>query len=58
MREVNDHIKEVIGVKETKPQQPKPSFDPLKWNWTAIITWTVIIIIAYNIFKSLYNLIF
>lgn len=56
MREVNNHIKEVIGVKETKIQQPKPSFNPLKWNWTAIITWTVIGIITYSIFKHIINL--
>lgn len=53
MREVNDHIKEVIGAKETNPQQPKPSFNPLKWNWTAIIAWTVIGIVTYNIFKHI-----
>ena len=54
MKEVNDHMKQVMGIKE----QPKPSFNPLKWNWTAIIAWTVIAIIAYNIFKVPYNLIF
>ena len=48
-------MKQVIGIPD---KQPKPSFNPLKWNWTAIIVWTAIIIIAYNIFKSLYNLIF
>lgn len=57
MREVNNHIKEIIGVKETKPQQPKPSFNPLKWNWTAIITWSAIGFITYTIFKFLINLI-
>lgn len=55
MRQINDHMKQVIGIPD---KQPKPSFNPLKWNWTAIIVWTAIIIIAYNIFKSLYNLIF
>ena len=48
-------MKQVMGIKD---KQPKPSFNPKNWNWTAIITWTVIAIIAYNIFKALYNLIF
>jgi hypothetical protein len=56
MREVNDHIKEVVGVKEIKPQQPKTSFNPLNWNWTAIIAWTVIGIIQYNILKHITDL--
>lgn len=51
MRQINDHMKDVIGSKPTKPQQPKPSFNPLKWNWTAIGTWSVIIFIAYKLFK-------
>lgn len=58
MRQINDHMKDVIGLEPKKPEQPKPSGNPLKWNWTAIITWTVIGIVAYNIFKALYNLIF
>jgi hypothetical protein len=48
-------MKDVMGV---KPQQPKSSPNPLKWNWTAIITWAVIGFIAYRILKGLYNLIF
>jgi hypothetical protein len=48
-------MKDVMGI---KPQQPKPPTNPLKWNWTAIITWTAMGIIAYTIFKSLYKLIF
>jgi hypothetical protein len=47
-------MKEVMGIKE----QPKPSSNPKNWNWTAIITWAVIGIIAYIIFKTIYNLIF
>jgi len=54
MREINDHMKQVIGI----PKHPKPSFNPKNWNWTLIITWTVIVIIACNIFKAIYNLIF
>ena len=55
MRQINDHMKQVMGIPD---KQPKPSFNPKNWNWTAIIVWTAITIIAYNIFKSLYNLIF
>ena len=38
-------------------KQPKPSFNPFKWNWTAIIAWAIIGVIAFNIFKHLFNLI-
>jgi hypothetical protein len=51
-------MKDVIGIEPKKPEQPKPSFNPFKWNWTAIITWSAIGFIAYRIFKALYNLIF
>ena len=54
MRELNNHIKEVIGVKE----QPKSSPNPKNWNWVAIITWSVIFTIAYHLMKIIYNLIF
>lgn len=57
MRQINDHMKDVIGLEPTKPQQPKPSFNPLKWNWTAIGAWSVIVFIAYKLFKFLFNLI-
>ena len=33
------------------------SNNPLTWNWTAIIVWSVILYIAYNIFRGLYHLI-
>ena len=42
--------------KQTK--QPKPSGNPLNWNWTAIGVWAVILFFTYKIFKGLYNLIF
>ena len=58
MRQINDHMKDVIGIEPVqKPQQPKPSSNPLKWNWVAIGTWSVIIFFAYKIFKFLINLI-
>jgi hypothetical protein len=38
----------------TKPTKPKT---PLDWNWTAIITWSVILAIATKIWRYLYNLI-
>ena len=57
MRQINDHMKDVVGIEPVqKPQQPQPSPNPLKWNWTAIITWAVIGFIAFNIFKYLSNL--
>ena len=58
MRQINDHMKDEIGIEPTKLQQPKPSTNPLKWNWTAIGTWLVIILITYKLLKGLYNLIF
>ena len=54
MRQINEHMKEVMGIPD---KQSKPSFNPLNWNWTAIIVWTAITIIAYNIFNLLINLI-
>jgi hypothetical protein len=58
MRQINDHIKDVIGTEPVqKPQQPKPSPNPKKWNWVAIGTWSVIIFFAYKIFKFLISLI-
>ena len=57
MRQINDHMKDVIGIEPKKPQQSKSSFNPLKWNWLAIGTWSVIIFFAYKIFKFLISLI-
>jgi hypothetical protein len=52
-------MKDVVGIEPVqKPQQPKPSLNPLKWNWVAIGTWSVIIFITYKLLKGLYNLIF
>jgi hypothetical protein len=58
MRQINDNMKDVVGIESTKSQQPKPSLNPLKWNWVAIGTWSVIIFITYKLLKGLYNLIF
>lgn len=68
MRQINDHMKEAIGTKPTpppsqlikegeRPDQPKPSSNPTKWNWTAIGVWSVMFFIAYKLFKFLFNLI-
>jgi hypothetical protein len=54
MRQINDHMKQVMGIQK----QPKPSFNPKNWNWTTIITWTVIIFFGYKIAKFIYTLIF
>ena len=54
MRKLNNHIKEVMGIKE----QPKPSANPKNWNWTAIITWSVMGTIAASLVNLLINLIF
>ena len=50
-------MKDVLGIKPKKPQQQKSSFNPLKWNWIAIGTWSVMFFIAYKIFKFIINLI-
>ena len=54
MRQLNNHIKEVMGIKE----QPKPSANPKNWNWTAIIAWSVLGTVAASLATSLINLIF
>ena len=48
------------------PERPQPqarpkqntSNNPLTWNWTVIVTWTLLLFVAYNIFSGLYHLIF
>ena len=55
MREINDHMKQVMGIQD---KQPKPSFNPKNWNWTAIITWSVMGTIAASLVNLLINLIF
>jgi len=55
MRQINDHMKQVIGI---PTKQPKPSPNPNNWNWTAIITWTVIAYLAFNVFRAIYTIIF
>lgn len=54
MRQLNNHIKEVMGIKE----QPKPSANPKNWNWTAIIAWSVMGTVAASLATLLINLIF
>lgn len=54
MRQLNNHIKEVMGIKE----QPKPFANPKNWNWTAIIAWSVMGTVAASLATLLINLIF
>jgi hypothetical protein len=54
MRQLNNHIKEVMGIKE----QPKPSVNPKNWNWTAIIAWSVMVTVAASLATLLINLVF
>ena len=57
MRQINNHMKDVVGIEPIKSQQPKPSFNPKNWNWTAIIVWAILFYIGFNIIKFLINLI-
>ena len=54
MAQINDHMKQVMGIE----QQPKLSGNPKNWNWTAIITWAILSYIGFNIGEFLINLIF
>ena len=38
--------------------RPAPVKTPLDWNWTAIIAWSVMLFVAFNILVLLYHLIF
>ena len=38
--------------------RPAPVRTPLDWNWTAIIAWSVMLFVAFNILVLLYHLIF
>jgi len=53
MREINEHLKEVMKIKP----QPKPSSNPKNWNWTAILTWislgAIVCIIISTLIKSI-----
>ncbi len=63
--ELGDRPKEWKRVKlperpRTQPQQQfkqNTSNNPLTWNWTAILVWSLILFVAYNIFSGLYHLI-
>lgn len=61
-------MKDIVGTKPTPPpsqiifegvnpdpRQPKPSPNPLKWNWTAIIAWAVIGIVVYNLVTFIFS---
>jgi hypothetical protein len=54
MRQINDHMKEVMGIKK----QPKPSLNPKNWNWVAIITWSVILTVVALLVNLIINIIF
>ena len=54
MRQINNHMKEVMGIKK----QSKPSPNPLKWNWVAIITWSVILTVVALLVNLIINIIF
>jgi hypothetical protein len=59
MRQINDHLKSIIKLNEIEkqipkqPKQPKPSFNPFKWNWIAIITWSIISVIVFYLLKTI-----
>lgn len=54
MREINDHVKQVMGIKD---KQPKPSANPKNWNRTAIATWAFIAFVVCNFIKFLIDII-
>ena len=51
MRQVNDHVKQVMGIKN----KPKPRY---KTDYTRTILWTTLVIITIAIWATIYNLIF
>jgi hypothetical protein len=53
MRQVNDHVKEVIGIKP----KPKPKLR-YKTDYTRTILWTSLVAITITIWTIIYNLIF
>lgn len=61
--ELGEKPKEWKRVKLPERTRPQPqrkqntSNNPLTWNWTAIIVWSIILFVAYNIFCGLYHLI-
>ncbi len=53
MRQVNNHVKQVMGI---KPEGNKRTIKD--WNWTGIIVWAVILSISFSLVRFIYNLIF
>jgi len=53
MRQVNNHVKEVLGI------EPQPKKRKIKdWNWIGIAVWAVILSISFSLVRFIYNLIF
>ena len=50
-------IKPDVHTIKTTANRPAPVRTPLDWNWTALITYSIIGYIAYRIFSGLYHLI-
>jgi len=51
MKQINNHVKEVIGIKN----KPKPRY---KTDYTRSILWISLVAIAVAIWTTIYNLIF
>lgn len=51
MREINEHLKQVMGIKKTKEEQSRDAK-------IIMITWSVIGIVTVTLFTVVYNLIF
>ena len=50
-------IKPDIHTIKTTANRPAPVRTPLDWNWTALITYSIIGYIAYRLISGLYHLI-
>jgi hypothetical protein len=53
MRHINNHMKEVMGIKS--PPKKRTIKD---WNWAGIIVWAIILSISFSLVQFIYNLIF
>ena len=51
MRQINDHMKDVMGIKQTNKNSSKDTS-------MKIVTWSVIAIVAVVLWAVIYNLIF
>lgn len=58
MREVNDHVKKVVGITSTTKKTTTPKKVKIEKDYTKAIVWIGLVLITIAIWTTIYNLIF